>query len=945
MDFDGDGDLDLVVSCPDKPHNGVYFFENPGTSRVESAKSSANGSTGPSTRDTQHTLPVLKPAVRLGPAVGNIQVSYVDGDVRLLAPGVEYRNFREKIWDDKVSLGLPAKIDAQYQRTRANQWKYVDFDGDGDLDVIVGLGVWDDYGWDDAWDETGNWKNGPLHGFVYLVERIDESSFREPVKLATMDGAPVDVYGMPSPNFADFDGDGDLDLLCGEFLDGFTYFQNVGTRTEPRYAPGVRIKDATGREVRMDLQMIMPVAIDWDGDGDQDLICGDEDGRVAFIEHTGIVQDGAPVYAQPIYFQQEAADVKFGALVTPVGVDWDGDGDEDLICGNTAGYIGFIENLGGGTTPKWASPRRLLFPAGSFVGDLRHEAGAKGSIQGPCEAKWGYTTLSVADWNNSGESEVVVNDIWGKVAAYRVIRDVSQGSHNGVLVPEPVTVAWESDPSKPAWTWWKPRPNELATQWRTTPNALDWNGDGLTDLVMLDHEGYLAFYERAKQGDELVLLPPQRVFKIEGPCEFDGRHQKVGDKTDDLLRLNAGWAGKSGRRKMCFADWDGDGRVDLLVNSVNANWLRNVRTDDEGFTWFADMGPLDERVLAGHDTSPTVVDWDQNGIPDLLVGAEDGYFYYKRNPRAVLAQSEPRPSGRGYGGDIQFTAAAVADAPGAEGIVGSEFIYTEAPFPQCHATTIAETPTGLVAAWFGGTHENHPDVGIWVARHVNGEWTPPVEVANGVQHTTLRYPCWNPVLNQVPNGPLLLFYKVGPSPRAWWGMLTESTDGGVTWSFPRRLPEQIDGPVKNKGEFLSDGRLLCPSSTEYDGWRVHFEVTTDNGRTWERIGPINDGKTFNAIQPSILIHQDGKLQVLCRSREGNIVTSWSEDGGRSWSDVVATSLPNPNSGTDAVTLKDGRHLLVYNHTRRGSGDPQSRALLNVAVSDDGRNWQAALVLE
>lgn len=272
-------------------------------------------------------------------------------------------------------------------------------------------------------------------------------------------------------------------------------------------------------------------------------------------------------------------------------------------------------------------------------------------------------------------------------------------------------------------------------------------------------------------------------------------------------------------------------------------------------------------------------------------------------------------------------------------IVASEFIYEEAPFPQCHASTIAETPAGLVVALFGGTREKDPDVGIWVARHVDGKWTAPVEVADGVQHKTLRHPCWNPVLVQQPDGPLHLFYKCGPSPSTWWGMHMTSDNHGKTWSRPVRLPDTIDGPVKNKPLLLDDGTLICGSSTEYDGWRVHFEITRDWGQSWERIGPINDGKEFNAIQPSILIHKDGKLQILCRSKEGNVVTSWSADQGQTWSPVERTSLPNPNSGTDAVTLADGRHLIVYNHT------PKGRSPLNVAISDDGVDWKPLVVLE
>jgi len=279
------------------------------------------------------------------------------------------------------------------------------------------------------------------------------------------------------------------------------------------------------------------------------------------------------------------------------------------------------------------------------------------------------------------------------------------------------------------------------------------------------------------------------------------------------------------------------------------------------------------------------------------------------------------------------------------GVVGKEFIYTRAPFKQCHASTIAETDSGLGAAWFGGTREKHPDVGIWVSRNDGRGWSPPVEVANGVIADTLRYPCWNPVLFQPKTGPLMLFYKVGPDPRSWWGMLITSTDGGQTWSEPRRLPENILGPIKNKPIELPDGNLLCPSSTEHDGWLVHFEHTPDLGKTWELVGPINDGQEFGVIQPTLLTHDDGRIQALCRSRQDRIIESWSSDGGRTWSKLKATVLPNPSSGIDAVTLRDGRHLLVYNHTVRGGPKPRGRELLNVAVSRDGKVWQAALVLE
>ena len=272
-------------------------------------------------------------------------------------------------------------------------------------------------------------------------------------------------------------------------------------------------------------------------------------------------------------------------------------------------------------------------------------------------------------------------------------------------------------------------------------------------------------------------------------------------------------------------------------------------------------------------------------------------------------------------------------------VLKTEFLYETAPFPSCHASTIVETKQGLVTAWFGGTHEKHPDVGIWLSRSVDGRWTAPIEVANGVESPDKRHPCWNPVLFQPRTGPLLLFYKVGPSPDTWWGMLMTSDDAGRTWSKPRRLPDGILGPIKNKPIQLPNGDLLCGTSTEHDGWRVHFERSTDLGQTWTATPPVNDGKQIGAIQPSFLVYKDGSLQAVGRSQQKFVFQVSSSDDGKSWGPLTLTSLPNPNAGTDAVTLADGRHLIVYNHT------PKGRSPLNVAVSADGRDWQAALVLE
>jgi predicted neuraminidase len=285
------------------------------------------------------------------------------------------------------------------------------------------------------------------------------------------------------------------------------------------------------------------------------------------------------------------------------------------------------------------------------------------------------------------------------------------------------------------------------------------------------------------------------------------------------------------------------------------------------------------------------------------------------------------------------------DGTRAGGILLTEFVFESAPFASAHASTIAETRDGLVSAWFGGTREGAADVGIWVSRRLQGTWTPPLEVATGAQQDGSRYPCWNPVLFAGPDNTLTLFYKVGPSPQRWWGMVRSSPDGGRTWTVARRLPDGMLGPIKNKPVRLSDGTLVAPSSTESPDrpsrWRVHFERSSDAGLTWTKAYPSApaEGPEIDAIQPSVLVHPGGRLQAIGRTRSQRIFETASADGGRTWSPVSLTTLPNPNSGIDAVTLRDGRHLVVYNHTERG------RSTLNVSISRDGKTWEAALVLE
>lgn len=626
-DVDGDGRTDLVISCEDVPYNGVWYFRN----------------AGPDPK-----FPIFEKARRLSRGVINVQASWVDGKLRVLTPGKEHPDFLKTGVEKSIPLkngdeNLPQNV--HFNNVRGNMWKLVDFDGDGATDIVVGTDDWTEYGWDDAFDANGVWQNAPLRGNLYLLRNVgtdDAPRYEKARMLTDVDGTKLETFGWPSPNFVDFDGDGDLDLLCAEFRDTLQYSENVGTRTEPRYRPFEPLTLTDGTKAAVELAMPTPVAFDWDADGDADVLVGDEDGRIAFFENSGELKDGKPLFKPPYYFRQEPDLLKCGALSTPWGVDWDDDGDWDLICGNTAGYVFFFENLSGPgvENPRWATPVALasepddallaaaqaLIPETAGLVETRRDgtspiritAGPNGSIQGPAEPKWGYTTLSVADWDGDGLKDVVLNSILGNVFWYK---NVGEKGAPKLSQPRAVEVAWDGEPPRLAWGWRFPKGDELLTQWRTTPVALDWNGDGLTDLAMLDVEGYLALYERFKSTDEksgetsLKLAPPKRVFV---------------DGAGNPLRLNSGRAGASGRRKICFADYNGDGKLDLLANGSNADLYLQTKAEN-GLYYFMSAGEIDARPIKGHSSSPTTVDFNGDGVPDPLVGAEDGHFYYKRN--------------------------------------------------------------------------------------------------------------------------------------------------------------------------------------------------------------------------------------------------------------------------------------------------------------------------
>ena len=581
FDFDGDGKIDLIVGCPDHPYNGTYLFRNLGSNEQ----------------------PLFDRAEWLGPGLKDLVAADFNGDgaIDLVVSGGYYSDVRR----NRLSQFVKVKLPRSYWIGRDDLWYPVDWDGDGRIDLLVGVSDWRDYGWDDAFNAKGEWTRGPLHGYVYFHRNIGTNAqpqYAEPVML-TAGGRPIDQYGSPVPNPVDWLGRGRLDLIASNFIDSITLFRNLGGPGTPQLAAG-ELLHAAGQPLHMDLCMIQPRVVAWHADRRPSLIVGEEDGRVALLENLS-PRGTEPKFAAPRYLEQVDPFVKSGALSRPVAVDWNADGKLDLLSGNSAGYIQYFENTGTNARPVFED--RGYLRAGGKV--IRVMAGPNGSVQGPAETKWGYTNISVADWDLDGKLDILVNDITGAVKWYR---NVGTAQRPELAAAEPVEVEWEGRTPKPDWVWWEPQGKQLVTEWRTTPKVVDWDGDGLPDLVMLDYRGYLCLYRRQRRNGKLVLLPPERIFR-----QPDGR----------FLNLAQGRAGASGRRKIELADWDGDGDLDLITDSPDGPiWYENIGTREAPV--MKPRGLLLKTRFQGHNPTAVVVDWNGDGKPDLIVGAEDGFFYF-----------------------------------------------------------------------------------------------------------------------------------------------------------------------------------------------------------------------------------------------------------------------------------------------------------------------------
>ncbi len=583
LDFDGDGDFDLLVSeTGSYVEAGVFYFEN------------ISGNVDmPLFREG---VRVSTPRYRLG-FEGVLEVSRVNGHVHVLGADqgnqnlVIYKDVPQNVFWARRFVSLPISLEKLHPKF--SRWKLLDFDHDGRVDLICAL----------------ERRNGPQQLLFFKNKRTTEKPAYEPpvpIQLGAWPAASGPLH--LTPLLADFDGDGDDDYVAVGPFARFVYFENVGTPAHYRFAAG-RYLTAHGQPIQMECRFgsaIQSTAFDWNRDSFVDILAGDEDGKVSFLKNTGKVKDGLPQFVPPRFFQQEAKYVDFGALAVPRVFDWDGDGKADILSGDGAGFIGFIRNLKDGTFPVWDRPR-LLKADGKVIRIL------------PPGANWGYTTIGVGDWDGDGLPDILVNHFGGNVLWFK---NVGTRRQPQLAAAQPVKVQWKGKPQVPAWVPGKAEGNNLLAPWRTSPLIVDFNGDGLNDLVMLDYAGYLAVYLRFRDAQgHLLLGPPERRFVT-----------PVGEP----ILLNGLPGAHNGRLKITFVDWDGDGDRDLVFSSKPAvDWMRNEGMKN-GKMVLRYMGRVVSRTLMGHTDGPTVADWNHDGIPDLLVGTETGAFYYWVRPRFSL---------------------------------------------------------------------------------------------------------------------------------------------------------------------------------------------------------------------------------------------------------------------------------------------------------------------
>ena len=509
-----------------------------------------------------------------------------------------------------------------------------DWNDDGLLDLIVG----ENYG-HLLWFPNRGQPGAPKFPYAKLVFEAD--------------GNPVDAGMLLAPKVVDWDGDGRKDLLAGTERNRILFYRNTGTNRDRRLQyQGVLQLDGQPLQVpvtplgwgsvnvfKTDYYPVLET-VDWDGDGDVDLLAGGYiTGRVFRYENQGSDANGLPrlAFRGPLIADGEPLNVG-DWCAAPCLADLDADGDLDLLSGcmpmgertdaDRRAFLRYYENVGGRRqaefrqvplpsqgdfpTSKLATPRAWDWDAD---GDLDLVVSSRMNIfmfenvgtarkprfaahRRPLPSRWGaspFPAKRFVDWNQDGHLDVVSDYT---VRLNSGVGNPGQWDRTVSVLPAGQSIAHPSGVGDD-WFW---------------PYVDDFDGDGLRDVLFGDWFGHVWFHRNLSQGN-------QRRFDLEGYRMLvdGGRPIKVGPLNKDPSKSFVALQGA--RTVLTTADFDRDGRRDLVVGDTfgKVRFFRR-RPGGERLTFETPqlMGDLGIRLLVD------AVDWNQDGWPDVIAGAANG---------------------------------------------------------------------------------------------------------------------------------------------------------------------------------------------------------------------------------------------------------------------------------------------------------------------------------
>ncbi|KAH8052006.1 hypothetical protein JL722_10453 [Aureococcus anophagefferens] len=386
-DLDGDGDLDLVLG---EYYGTLFYYENVGSAASPSYEA-VTGSANPF--DGIDVGSYSKPA--LADLDGDGDLDLVVGELNLFLYYYEnVGNATSPSYEAVTGSANPFDgIDVGWHSAPA----LADLDGDGDLDLVVG--------------EDG--------GTLFYYENVGSAaspSYEAVTGAANpFDGIDVGAFGHWSkPAFADVDGDGDLDLVVGEYDGTLFYYENVGSAASPSYEA---VTDAANPFDGIDVGYnSAPALADLDGDGDLDLVLGEEDGVLNYYETVGSA--ASPDYAPVTGAVSPFDGIDVGSRSKPALADLDGDGDLDLVVGEVYGFLYYYENVGSAASPTYAARTGSANPFDGIDVTPSYEAvpGTASPFDG-IGVGWS-SAPAFADLDGDGDLDLVVGEYWGGLYYY-----------------------------------------------------------------------------------------------------------------------------------------------------------------------------------------------------------------------------------------------------------------------------------------------------------------------------------------------------------------------------------------------------------------------------------------------------------------------------------------------------------------------------------------------